>query len=121
MPGHILVVPKRHVEQLTELRLDEKVELWSTVEEFQKRIVDHLASGCDIRQNYRPFQPQDQLKVHHLRIHLQPRELEDELYQRCQIYEKEIFQPLSENEAQRVMNPLWDSRSNRPSRPEGSD
>lgn len=106
MPGHILVVPKHHVERLAELHPDEKTELWSTVEEFQQRIVDRLAPGCDIRQNYRPFQPQDQLKIHHLHIHLQPREWEDELHRECQIHEKTVFQELSAAEAQKVKRTL---------------
>lgn len=113
MPGHILVIPKRHVERLTGLHPDEKAELWSTVEEFQQRIVDRLASGCDIRQNYRPFQPQDRLKIHHLHIHLQPREMEDELYKQCQIYEKRVFQPLSEHEVKHVVDAVSDSRFDR--------
>lgn len=91
--GHLLVIPKRHVEKLSELNDDEKKELFDTVIEFQENILKS-ASGCDIRQHYRPFQKQDNLKVNHLHIHLLPREFEDELYKKCQIYEKDIFEEL---------------------------
>jgi histidine triad (HIT) family protein len=102
MRGHILVIPKRHVEKITELTSEEQTELFETVLKFQERILSKLSRGCDIRQNYRPFQKQDNLKVNHLHIHLQPRELFDELYEKCQIAEKEIFEELSNEEKEEL-------------------
>ncbi len=96
--GHLLVVPKRHVEKLSELNNDEKDELVNTTIEFQELILKKYASGCDIRQNCRPFQKESKLKVNHLHIHLQPRELFDELYKVSQIYEKELFKDLGDKE-----------------------
>ena len=64
--GHLLVVPRRHVEKLSELTKAEQEELFRTVIEYQEKILSLFASGCDIRQNYRPFQKQNGLKVHHL-------------------------------------------------------
>jgi len=96
--GHLLVIPKRHVERISELNKEEKEELLDTVIEFQEKILSRFASGCDIRQNYRPFQEEDGIKLEHLHINLQPREFEDELYQRCQIFEKEIFKELTDEE-----------------------
>jgi histidine triad (HIT) family protein len=98
MKGHLLVVPKRHVEKLSELTQKERKEVFNTVIEFQDKITSKISSGCDIKQNYRPFQKQSELKVHHLHIHLQPRELEDILYKKSQIFETEIFKELSEDE-----------------------
>jgi len=98
MPGHLLVIPKKHVEKLSELNEDEKKDLFETVIEFQEKILKTFSSGCDIRLNYRPFQKQNDLKVNHLHIHLQPRELEDELYQKCQIFETNIFNKLNQEE-----------------------
>ena len=94
MPGHLLVVPKRHVERLKELTSIEQQELFDTVIEFQQQILDKIASGCDVRINYRPFQKEDKLKVHHLHVHLQPRALFDELYEKSQIFEKDVFKEI---------------------------
>lgn len=104
MPGHFLVIPKRHVEKISELNEDERKELFNTVVEFQEKILSKFASGCDIRQNYRPFQKQNKLKVDHLHIHLQPREFKDELYERCQIFEKDLFKELSDEEKEKLFN-----------------
>lgn len=64
------------------------------------------AFGCDIRQNYRPFQKESNLKVNHLHFHVIPRELEDELYQKSMIYEKEVFKPLTDEIREEVKNKL---------------
>ncbi|MBI2106939.1 HIT family protein [Candidatus Woesearchaeota archaeon] len=101
MPGHLLIIPKRHVENLSELSTEERKELFDTLIEFQEKILKNIASGVDMRQNYRPFQKQDNLKVNHLHIHLQPRELFDELYEKCQIFEKNVFKELSKEEMEK--------------------
>jgi diadenosine tetraphosphate (Ap4A) HIT family hydrolase len=98
MRGHLLVVPKRHVEKISELNNKEREELFNLLIEFQEKILGKVSSGCDIRQNYRPFQEQNKFKVHHLHFHLQPRELFDELYKKYQIFEKDIFKDLSSEE-----------------------
>jgi len=82
MPGHILIIPKRHVEKPSQLSEPERKELFDTALEFQEKILAKLASGCDMTQHCRPFQPESQLKVNHVHIHLRPRELKDELYQK---------------------------------------
>lgn len=106
MPGHLLVVPKRHVEKLSQLSEEERTELMDLVVEFQERILAKMAGGCDIRQNYRPFQKQSDLKVHHLHIHLQPREFEDELYAACQIHETGIFASPAADELDKLLEVL---------------
>ncbi|MBU3918626.1 HIT family protein [Patescibacteria group bacterium] len=106
MEGHLLVIPKRHVEKISELNKEEKKELFDTVTEYQEKILKNIAKGCDIRQNYRPFQAEDNLKVDHLHIHLQPREFEDELYDKSQIFEKEVFKELPAEEAKRISDLL---------------
>lgn len=90
MEGHLLVIPNRHVEKLSELNEEEREELFSLVVEFEEKVLEKV-SGCDVRINYRPFQKQGDLKVDHLHVHLQPRELYDELYEKCQVYEKDLF------------------------------
>jgi len=102
MPGHLLVVPKRHVEKISDLDEKERKELFEMIVEFQEKILSKIASGCDIRQNYRPFQKQDNLKINHLHIHLQPREIFDELYEKSQIFEKDIFKDLQSEELEKM-------------------
>ncbi len=101
--GHLLIIPIRHVEKISDLSTEEKSELWETVTEFQEKILNLFAKGCDIRQNYRPFQREDKVKINHLHVHLQPREFEDELYKKCQIFEKKIFRDLTEKEAKKFL------------------
>ena len=103
MPGHLLIVPKRHVEKLSELNGEEQKELFETIIEFQEKILSKIASGCDIKINYRPFQEQDNLKVNHLHVHLHPRELFDELYEKSQIFEKDIFKDLTPEELDKML------------------
>jgi histidine triad (HIT) family protein len=100
VPGHVLVIPKKHIVKLCELSDAEKKELFDKTIEYQEKILK-FAKGCDIRQHFRPFQAQDSLKVDHLHIHLLPREFEDELYNKCQIFEKKVFSELSESEKEK--------------------
>lgn len=104
--GHLLVIPKRHVLKLQELSVEEQKELFNTVLAWQEKIVQKLATGCDIRQNYRPFIKQNDLKIDHAHVHLTPRESEDELYQKSMKFEKEFFVPLAEDEQQKVSSIL---------------
>jgi len=99
--AHILVIPKKHVEKISELTRTELDDLINQVLKFQKIILKKF-KGCDIRQNYRPFQKQNDLKVDHLHIHLQPRELFDELYEKCQIKERDIFRKLNQEELDEI-------------------
>jgi histidine triad (HIT) family protein len=98
VPGHLLVIPKRHVEKLSELIEEEKNELCNTVIEFQEKILLRVSSGCDVRQNYRPFLKEGRLKVDHLHIHLIPREFKDDIFRHIQIFENNLFKELDEKE-----------------------
>ncbi len=104
MPGHTLIIPKRHVEKLSELSDEELKDIIRLTIEFQEKIIKNIAFGCDIAEHYRPFQKQDRLKVNHLHIHLQPRELFDNLYQKCQIFEKEVWEDLTEKESKEILD-----------------
>lgn len=97
VPGHLLVIPKRHTEKISELEDPERQELFDGIVEMQKKILS-FSAGCDVRQNYRPFLPQDNLKVNHVHFHLIPREFEDDIYTKVQKFERELFQPLLEEE-----------------------
>jgi len=62
-----------------------------------------VSSGCNIIQNYRLFQKQNRFKVNHLHFHFHPRELFDELYKKCQIFEKDVFQDLSSEKFDKML------------------
>ncbi len=106
MPGHILVAPKRHIEKPWELSSEERQELFDTLLTYQEKLTSTFATGCDIREHYRPFLPEGKVKVNHIHFHLQPREPEDDLYQKAQIGEKELWQNLEENETARIVK-IW--------------
>ena len=103
MPGHTLVIPKRHIEKPSEFTAEERQEIFNTVLAMQEKIMAVFSSGCDIRQNCRPFMPQSRVKVDHVHFHLQPREMEDELYQVSQIHEKQLWQDLAQEEMEKFL------------------
>ncbi len=100
--GHLLVIPKRHVEELWNLSDAELKEILSQLKVLQKKISKTIGTGCDIRQNYRPFLNQNKLKVDHLHFHLIPRTFEDEIYHRTQKDEVILFKDLEEREVKKV-------------------
>lgn len=108
MPGHLLVISKRHVQKLGDLSAKERKELMDMVIEFEEKILSAYALGCDIRQNYRPFLENDGIVVKHLHIHLQPREFHDELWQKSQQSERPLFEKLSVKERDRFIQLFQD-------------
>lgn len=109
--GHTLVIPKRHIEYAFEMIDEERKELFDTLLEWQERIMKIYSKGCDIRQNCRPFQPQDWIKQHHVHFHLQPRFLQDELWGQAQRFEREMFRPLPKEECEKFMTLFVDFKS----------
>ncbi len=101
VPSHLLVIPKKHIQKLSELNQEERIELFNQVIKFEEKLLKKF-KGCDIRQNFRPFQKNGGIKVEHLHINLQPREFEDELYKKCQIHETNIFHMLNQQELDKV-------------------
>jgi diadenosine tetraphosphate (Ap4A) HIT family hydrolase len=100
--GHLLAMPKRHIEkpwQLTEVELQDIFRLIFFVE---RRIIGKLGDGCDIRQHYRPFMTQSKLKVDHVHFHIIPRSLKDDIYQRVEKRDTDLFERLDDNEAEEV-------------------
>ena len=112
VPGHMLVIPYRHVERLSELDAEERRELFDTAIEFQERVTKTFAAGADIRQQFMPFIAQDRLKVDHSHIHILPRNFKDELYEKCQVHQKEIFQDISKDEMDRYEGLFGDRPGN---------
>lgn len=107
LKGHCLVISKKHYESILEIPDEVLIELIKEVKNVEKSLLRKFgAFGCDIKQNYRPFKKESNLKVNHLHFHVIPRELEDELYQKSMIYEKEVFKPLTDEIREEVKNKL---------------
>lgn len=104
VPGHLLVIPKRHVEKFSELTEAERGELFDEAVKLEEVILEKFASGCDMSQHFRPFIKQDRLKINHLHIHLRPREFKDELYQKVMKYEADVFTDLMQDEFEKYKN-----------------
>lgn len=102
VPGHFLVVPKRHVEKPWELTTKELTDIFELVYFIEQKIIGKLGDGCDVRQNYRPFLGQNGLKVNHIHFHVIPRAQEDYIYQISEKYDTELFAELDTTEAKAV-------------------
>lgn len=96
VPGHLLVIPRRHVERPSEMTTEERGDLFDTLLFFQDKILS-TAGGCDIRQHCKPFLPESRLKVNHVHFHLLPRELNDALHEKTK-QSDELFMDLSDSE-----------------------
>lgn len=108
VPGHFLVVPKRHVEKPWELTPEELQALFALIFFVEQRIIGKLGDGVDIRQNYRPFMQQSTLKVNHVHFHVYPRSNEDYLYRVSERFETDLFADLDPVEAEEVSRLLED-------------
>jgi diadenosine tetraphosphate (Ap4A) HIT family hydrolase len=102
MPGHLLVVSKRHIQRLSQMNKEERKEIIDFVMEFEDKILDKLASGCDIRQNFKPYVKNSRTHVNHLHFHLHPREFKDELHEKADVYRNPLYRDLPEEEKERL-------------------
>ena len=106
MPGHLLVVSKRHISRLSEMTEEEKKELLDLLVEFEEKILTKLSSGCDIRQNYKPYVDNSKTSVRHFHFHLYPRNLNDEVHQVIDPCQKPLYRDLPEEEKERLFKLL---------------
>mgnify|MGYP002404195820 CR=1 FL=1 len=106
IPGHTLVIPKRHVEHPNELTEAELVAIFAQINVIRNRLLTSIAEGVDIRQNYRPFLPQGNIKVDHVHFHVLPRTNQDDLYQKYMHLEWQQFQDLTESERDEMLDLL---------------
>lgn len=108
VPGHMLVVLKRHVEKPWELTSEELQAVFELIFFVEQKIIGKLGDGCDIRQNYRPFVRQSQLKVDHVHFHVIPRSQDDYIYKVSEQYESDLFVDLDDMERDAVEDILKD-------------
>jgi diadenosine tetraphosphate (Ap4A) HIT family hydrolase len=70
-PGHVLVVPRRHVASVFELSLDEWHDLWALVRDVRRSVTEfHDADGSNVGVNDGTAAGQT---VEHAHVHLIPR------------------------------------------------
>lgn len=105
LPGHVLVVPKRHVEEIFDLTSNERKEIFDLAIKYQKKIIDKIASGCDMRHFYRPFASESAARVEHIQIHLLPRERNDSLKEMMRL-EKKLWTALVPSEREKFTRSL---------------
>jgi diadenosine tetraphosphate (Ap4A) HIT family hydrolase len=108
VPGHILVMPKRHVEKPWDLEKVELLAVFELINFIEQRFIGHLGDGMDVRQSYRPFLPQDKLKINHMTFHVIPRSEDDYLHQVSGQYEDGLYAELDDLEAKEVNKLLHD-------------
>jgi ATP adenylyltransferase len=102
VPGHVLVMPKRHVEKLSDLKSEELVAIFELISFIEQRFIGKLGEGFDVRQSYRPYLPQDKLKLNHLTFHILPRSMDDYLHQVSGHYEDGLYAELDDKEREAV-------------------
>jgi ATP adenylyltransferase len=102
LPGHVLVIPKRHVEKPWELTPGELQDIFELIFFVEQRLLGKLGEGVDIRQNYRPFLRQNRLKVDHVQFHIMPRSADDYLYTVSEKFEADLFADLDDLERKEV-------------------
>ena len=108
VPGHTLVMSKRHVEKPWDLTAEELQDVFELINYVEQRVIGALGTGCDVRQAYRPFMHQDALKVNHLTFHVIPRAKDDYLYSVSEQYEAGLFAELDDLERDEVTKLLTD-------------
>ena len=100
--GHLLVIPKRHVQLFSELTEDEIREMSAFLAAYQKKVVDKLATGTEIRQNYRPEKKDSRTHVNHFHFNLMPRSAGDELEQEVDSHRRLLYKELTEEEKSEI-------------------
>jgi len=103
VPGHLLVLPKRHIEEPWELTSAELRDIFDLIFYAEQKMVGKLGDGVDIRQNYRPFKKHTtNFAANHVLFHVIPRYKDDYIYTVSEQFEKDLFADLDPLEAKEV-------------------
>lgn len=103
VPGHFLVLPKRHIEEPWQLTAEELTDIFKLIFFVEQRLLEgNMGTGVDIRQNYRPFQKQAGLAASHVLFHVIPRAQDDYIYSVSEKFEKDLFADLDDLERKEV-------------------
>ena len=106
VPGHFLVIPKRHIEKPWDLTNEELEDVFELVFFIEQKLVSKLGQGADIRQNYRPYIAPGKIKQDHVHFHVYPRYNDDYLEQVSEKFERDLFTDLDEGEKEEFTNLL---------------
>lgn len=99
--GHMLVTPKRHIEQPYDMTPDELLAVFDLIFRVEKH-GKSLGDGFDIRQNFRPFLEESRLKVDHVHFHVIPRRKFDHIYEVAERFDTVLFEKLTDQEREEV-------------------
>lgn len=102
VPGQMLVIPKRHIEEPKDLTIDELKDIFDLIFFVEEKLIGKIGDGFDIRQNYRPFMLQSRLKIDHIHFHIIPRSNKDYLYDHVEKYETDMYVELDDSEAKAI-------------------
>ncbi len=102
VPGHVLVMPKRHIEQPWDLTAAELQAVFELIFAIEKSFIGKLGDGIDIRQSYWPFKEADGLKAKHVLFHVIPRSKDDYLFQNEDGHKPDLYAELDEAEGDAV-------------------
>lgn len=102
VPGHILIIPKKHVQIFSDLKNAEILEIFKFIAKYQDIVLKKLGRGVEIRQNFQPYKKIGITHVNHLHIHILPRDENDELSKKVDDPRRDLFTDLTKEEEQKI-------------------
>lgn len=101
--GHLLVIPKKHYENIMEMPDNELAGLIKIVKKMQLLLMEKMdVKGFTIKQNWRPFVKNNHLVIHHVHFHIVPRTLNDAYVKRGALERLKI----SEDEIKKIVEKI---------------
>ena len=98
--GHLLVIPKKHYENITEMPDNELADLIKIVKKMELMLMEKMdVKGFTIKQNWQPFVKNNHLVIHHVHFHIIPRQLNDAYVRKGKLERMEI----SESEIKKIV------------------
>lgn len=106
--GHLLVIPIRHVHKISDLNIEEVKEIFKFLGHYQNKILYKLATGTEIRQNFKPYFKDSNTHVNHFHFHIVPRNETYKIARKVDLHRKPLYQPLSRSEQNKITKLLKD-------------
>lgn len=100
--GHLLIVPKRHVHIFSDLKKEEILEMSKFLAKYQDEVLKKLASGTEIRQNFRPHKHDSKTHVNHFHYHILPRNEDDEIAKKVDANRTHLYTDLTKKEREKL-------------------
>lgn len=104
--GHVLVIPRRHVELPSELMAEELMAIFDLISPIHVKLLGSIATGVDIWQKTRPEVEQDGHKIDHVHFHIIPSVAGEERYSEALNWRRTQFSKLETGERDRVLTLL---------------